>query len=106
MGIPDSKIDPAPVLLVRPTGGGKSSVRDVYSIMNGGFSLTITPLLSLGADQESKITLKARQTTGNIISVHLDEIRSSADQNTLVTMLKAIPPGGHPLELIRNQRLL
>jgi superfamily II DNA helicase RecQ len=100
MGIPDSKIDPAPVLLVRPTGGGKSSVRDVYSIMNGGFSLTITPLLSLGADQESKITLKARQTTGNVISVHLDEIRSPADQNTLVTMLKAIPPDGHTTVLL------
>ena len=42
MPIPDSGVQSAPVLLVRPTGGGKSSVRDVYDL-----SLTITPLLSL-----------------------------------------------------------
>ncbi len=38
MVIPHSGIAPAPVLLVRPTGGGKSSVRDIFSIR---FSLRI-----------------------------------------------------------------
>jgi superfamily II DNA helicase RecQ len=90
MQIPNSGSTPAPVLLVRPTGGGKSSVRDVYSIMNGGFSLTITPLLSLGADQEEKITLKAQQSAGTVLSLHLDEIRSLADQQQLVDNLKLL----------------
>ena len=79
-----------PVLLVRPTEGGKSSVRDVFSVMNGGFSLTITPLLSLGADQEEKITLKAKQTSGTVLSVHLDEIWSLADQQQLIKHLQSI----------------
>ncbi len=51
----DTSICPGAVLLVRPTGGGKSSVRDVYSVMCAGVSHTITPLLSLGADQTQKI---------------------------------------------------
>jgi hypothetical protein len=36
MNIPDSGVRAGPVLLVRPTGGGKSSVRDVHAIMNSG----------------------------------------------------------------------
>ena len=38
-------------LIVRPTGGGKSLVRDVCSVIVGGVSLIIMPLLYLGADQ-------------------------------------------------------
>jgi hypothetical protein len=36
--------------------------------MNGGFSLTINPLLSLGADQEEKIRVKAQQTAAHAVS--------------------------------------
>jgi superfamily II DNA helicase RecQ len=91
MPLPDSGIYPVPVLLVRLTGGGKSAVRDVYSVLNGGFLLTITPLLSLGADQEEKISKKAKQGTGTVVSVHLDEIRLLADQQALVNRLKLLP---------------
>ena len=52
MSIDNSGLPAAPVLLVQPTGGGKSSIRDAHAVVNGGVSLTITPLLSLGADQE------------------------------------------------------
>jgi superfamily II DNA helicase RecQ len=97
----NSDIIPAPVLLVRPTGGGKSSISDVFSVMNGGFLLTITPLLSLGADQEAKNYLNAKQTAGTVILVHhLDKIRSFSDQNDLVTQLKRIPPGGRTTLLL------
>ena len=91
MQIPHSGVSPAPVLLVCPTGGGKLSVRDVYSVMNAGISLMITPLLSLGADQASKITLKAKHNKGNICSIHLDKIRSKVDQTKVVTMIQDIP---------------
>ncbi len=73
MKLPRSGVSPGAVLLVRPTGGGKSSVRDVHSVMNGGVSLTITPLLSLGADQENKINSIAKQTSGPVVAIHLDE---------------------------------
>ena len=95
MVVPCSGISPAPVLLVRPTGGGKSSVRDVYSVMNGSISLTITPLLALGADQDEKISLKAKQTSGTVASVHLDEIRRKSDQQELVCLIQALPDKSH-----------
>ena len=37
------------------TGGGKSLVRDVHSILFRGVSLTIVPVLSLGADLSIKV---------------------------------------------------
>jgi superfamily II DNA helicase RecQ len=73
MGLPQSRLQAAPVLLVQPTGGGKLFVRDVYSVMKGGVSLTICPLLSLGADQEEKFNLKALDSTGPVVSIHLDK---------------------------------
>jgi hypothetical protein len=38
----DTSIYPGAILLVRPTGGGKSSVWDIYSVMSACFLLTIT----------------------------------------------------------------
>jgi superfamily II DNA helicase RecQ len=102
MVIPGSGVPSAPVLLVRPAGGGKSSVRDVYSaVMKGGISLTITPLLALGADQDEKITLKAKQTSGTIALVHLDKlVRTKSDQQGLVNLIKALPDDSHTTVLL------
>ena len=36
---------PLPLLFVHPTGGGKSLVRDVHSVLFWGVSLTIVPVL-------------------------------------------------------------
>ena len=47
-----SSIHPAPILFLQPTGGGKSMVRDVHSVISRGIALTIVPVLSLGADQQ------------------------------------------------------
>jgi hypothetical protein len=70
----------------------EASVRDVFSVMNGGVSLTITQLLSfLGAAQEAKIELKAKQTAGNIIYIHLNEICALLDQNAIISKIKALP---------------
>jgi hypothetical protein len=62
-------------ILIQPTCGGKPSVRDVYSVMCAGLSLTITPLLSLGADQTEKIWKNASQNGGPVHSFHLDKLR-------------------------------
>ena len=74
MNVPLGGVSCAPLLLVRPTGGGKSLVRDVYSIIRAGVCLTITPLLSLGADQVEKIKINSKNSSGSIGAIHLDEI--------------------------------
>ena len=43
------------ILLVHSTGGGKSAVRDVSGLLLGRIVLTVVPLLSLSADQTSKM---------------------------------------------------
>ena len=45
----------APLMFVRPMGGGKSAVRDTVGVILAGVSLTILPLLSLAADQTDKV---------------------------------------------------
>ena len=74
-----------PVLLVRSTGGGKSAVRDVSGFLCGGISITIVPLLSLAADQTSKLThLSLSQGLHHRLRVfNLDVIRSEK-LNTLL----------------------
>jgi hypothetical protein len=56
--------------------------------MNGGVSLTITPLLALGADQDEKISLKAMPSSAEtVVSVQLDKLSwSQAEQEALVKM--------------------
>jgi superfamily II DNA helicase RecQ len=90
MGLPLSGVPSAPVLLVCPTGGGKLSVRDVYSVIKGGVSLTISPLLSLGADQEEKLNLKASNSAGPVLAIHLDAICCLADQHKIINQIKGL----------------
>ena len=85
----------APVLLVRPTGGGESSIRNVHGVVNGGVSLTITPLLSLGADQEEKMAARAKQTEELVVPIHLDKVRSLADQACIVAHIKKLSQDSH-----------
>jgi hypothetical protein len=62
----------------------------MFTQMNGGVSLTITPLLSLGAYSDENISLKVKQIAPLILSVHLDEIQSLADQQELAKKLKLL----------------
>ena len=48
----------APVLFVYPTGGRKSLVRDVHSVLFRGVSFTIVQVLLLGADLSIKVKQK------------------------------------------------
>jgi hypothetical protein len=73
----------APLLLVRPTGGGKSAVRDTVAVILAGVVLTISPLLSLGSDQNEKIGMKASQEYGTVVSFHLDEIKERTEQQAV-----------------------
>jgi hypothetical protein len=71
----------APLLLVQPTGGGKSAVRDTVGVILAGVVLTISPLLSLAADQTDKVTMQASKEFGNVLSFHLDEIKDRVQKH-------------------------
>jgi superfamily II DNA helicase RecQ len=49
------------LLLVRPTGGGKSDVWDTFVVLLTGVMQTIMPLLSLAADQANKVMEYAKK---------------------------------------------
>ena len=86
----DSSVAPAPPLFVKATGGGKSLVRDIHSVMFRGVSLAIVPLLALGADQTSKVSSKSIHTSGDVLAVHLDKIYNASDQHPLVNSILAL----------------
>jgi hypothetical protein len=78
-------------LLVAPTGGGKSLVRDVCGVCFRGITLTIIPLLSLGTDQSFKGFTKPSQDDGVITALHLDEM-SSRGLTDLASYLSSLRP--------------
>ena len=82
-----------PILLVRSTGGGKSAVRDVCGFLSGGITITIVPLLSLAADQTSKlVALSATQGLKRRLKVYnLDVIRSPPINELLRRNLESLP---------------
>ena len=86
-----SSVHPAPILFVQPTGGGKSLVRDVHSVLCRGVSLTIVPVLSLGADQRKKVIDKVSQCCGRIISIHVDEIKNALSAKDALTRTLLLP---------------
>jgi superfamily II DNA helicase RecQ len=65
---------PLKLLLVRPTGSGKTLVFATAASIIKGITICITPLLSLGADQSNKIMEKTRHRDKSILSFHLDEM--------------------------------
>jgi hypothetical protein len=85
----------ASILLIRPTGSGKVSVHDVYSIMCAGVSFVITPLLSLGADQAENIWRNASLYYGGPVhAYHLAgrrvAVSTSADNSSQTHYLASI----------------
>ena len=64
------------MILVRPTGGGKSLVYQVATYINKGITLFISLLSALASDQRQKLKKKTRDNslTG---SLNLDEIKPS-----------------------------
>ena len=81
-----------PLLFVRPTGGGKSLVRDVYSVLFRGVSLTIVPVLSLGSDLAVNVWDKSSHSTcGCVISIHLEEITNESDVSSIIRSTLALP---------------
>ena len=91
MKFKSSTFKPSPVVFVHLTGGGKLLVRDVHSVLFRGVSLTIIPVLSLGADLAEKVKQKASQTCGRIISIHLNKFGSNSDATSIIELTLALP---------------
>ena len=87
----DSLAIPTPLLFVKATGGGRSLVRYIHSVIFHGSSLIIVPLLALGVDQTSKVCTKSIQTSGDVLAIHLDEIHNPLDQQRIVKYILALP---------------
>ena len=66
----------SPCLLIWSTGGGKSAIRDVIGNCLGGIALTIVPLLSLGADQTTKLKFAVEHNNLPFEVHHLNEYYS------------------------------
>ena len=78
------------ILLVRPTGGGKSLVFNTISVCIKGVTICISPLLSLGADQSRKV-IQAAHDDRSVSSFHLDEMHQSSVK-ALLENLKVLSP--------------
>ena len=65
------------MLIVRPTGGGKSLVYQVAGYLMKGITLFISPLLALASDQTRKLR-KVTCTQPDFISLHLDDMEISS----------------------------
>jgi ATP-dependent DNA helicase RecQ len=65
------------VFLCQPTGGGKNAVRDAFAACQPGVTLNIAPLLSLNADQSTKLDL--RRISEKVVAIHWDQYRQAAD---------------------------
>jgi superfamily II DNA helicase RecQ len=87
---PASNIAPGPVLLCHPTGGGKSLVRDTFAVAYGGITWCISPLLSLAADQVTKLQQQAA--LSSIVAIHLEKHTQDASKlRQLCLQLASIP---------------
>jgi len=100
MGVPKAELLPSAVFLVRATGGGKSLVRDTVAAATLGVTLSISPLLSLGADQESNLNHGLRDNCGAIAAYHLDEF--SHDKKKQQAIVKEILSN----EISRNKAII
>jgi superfamily II DNA helicase RecQ len=65
------------MLVVRPTGGGKSLVYQVAGYLMKGITLFISPLLALASDQTRKLRMITRNRP-EFVSLHLDDMEESS----------------------------
>ena len=78
------------LFIVRPTGGGKSLVRDVRSVIFGGVSLTVLPLLSLGTTDQTQKFHSWPHCDGMrpVFAFHLDKMDEEELQRLLARIME------------------
>ena len=65
------------MLVVRPTGGGKTLVYQVAGYMMKGITLFLSPLLALASDQTNKLRKTTRHHL-DFVSLHLDAMEPTS----------------------------
>ena len=86
------------MLVVRPTGGGKTLVYQVAGYMMKGITLFLSPLLALASDQTNKL----RKTTRNhldFVSLHLDDMEPSSIKEIADDLTSWKEPNGSDCEI-------
>ena len=78
------------LLLVERTGGGKSLVLGLVSVLCAGVTVVLVPLLALTADQLARFN-NADQSRGVVHAIHLDETDQSDLDGEVVPMLDDLP---------------
>ena len=66
-------------------------VKDFHLVMFRAVSLTIFPISTIGADQCMKINSRAKQTSGDVVLIHIDEVRSPHQAAHIIEMIKSYP---------------
>jgi hypothetical protein len=89
----DQKEDPLTCFVVRPTGDGKSLLRDVCDIILGGVTHIVVSLLSLGADQTSNVNLRVTTDCITAVAFYLDKLNST-EFNELHSVIADLAPSG------------
>ena len=83
---------PEGLLLVQPTGSGKSSVPQTASVVTNGVTIIIEPTLALSSDQSSKFDSASNDHGGVVYSYQLDLYKNDNDRqllsNNIVSVLK------------------
>lgn len=74
---------PEPILLVQPTGSGKSSVPQNVSVVTSGVTFIIECTQSLGSDQASKIVQASTAHGALVYAYQLDVFKTNLERADL-----------------------
>ena len=78
------------LLLVQPTGSGKSSVPQTASVITSGVTIIIEPTLSLSSDQSSKFNHATNVPGGLVYSYQLDLHKNEEQRTMLATNILTV----------------
>jgi hypothetical protein len=83
-------LSPEALLLVQPTGSGKSAVPQTASVVTNGVYIIIEPTLALSSDQSSKFDTVSNTHGGLVYSYKLDLYKSDSDKQDLAKNMLSV----------------
>ena len=83
-------LSPEALLLVQPTGSGKSAVPQTTSVVTNGVSIIIEPTLALSSDQSSKFDTASKEHGGLVYSYQIDTYKNDKDRQRLANNILSV----------------
>ena len=83
-------LSPEALLLVQPTGSGKSAVPQTTSVVTNGVSIIIEPTLALSSDQSSKFDSASKEHGGLVYAYQLDLYKNDNDRQMLANSITSV----------------